>query len=132
MRGRGTSLGGLRPKCTIIDEDGSLSIGKFPSIGDSYSVTKGVVLALHIAKAAGIHAAQARIVESDGIPIALIKRFDRGFQGDRIPYDIAATLLGIEDSHQVHAYTEIVDALKRYSADYRSDAEELSRRLLEI
>ena len=24
LRGRGTSLGGVRPKCTVIDEDGSL------------------------------------------------------------------------------------------------------------
>ena len=32
LRGRGTSLGGIRPKCTVIDEDGSLSIGKFPSL----------------------------------------------------------------------------------------------------
>lgn len=76
LRGRGTSLGGLRPKCTIVDQDGSLSIGKFPSVHDSYSVTKGEVLALHVAEAAGIHAAQARIVESDGIEVALIKRFD--------------------------------------------------------
>ncbi len=129
LRGRGTSLGGLRPKCTIIDQDGSLSIGKFPSVHDSYSVTKGEVLALRIAAAAGIQAAEARIVESDGTPVALIKRFDRGPRGERIPYLSAATLLGIEDSHQVHTYTEIVDALKRYSSDYRADAEELWRRI---
>lgn len=129
LRGRGTSVGGLRPKCTIIDQNGSLSIGKFPSVRDTYSVTKGEVLALHIAKAAGIQAAQASIVESEGIPVALIKRFDRGSRGDRIPYVSAATLLGIEDSHEVHAYTEIVDALKRYSADYQADAEELWRRI---
>jgi serine/threonine-protein kinase HipA len=36
LRGRGTSLGGMRPKCTVIDEDGALSIGKFPSIADDY------------------------------------------------------------------------------------------------
>jgi serine/threonine-protein kinase HipA len=129
LRGRGTSLGGLRPKCTVIDQDGSLSIGKFPSVYDSYSVTKGEVLALRIAAAAGIQAAEARIVETDGIPVALIKRFDRGPHGERIPYLSAATLLGIEDSHQVHTYTEIVDALKRYSPDYRADAEELWRRI---
>lgn len=129
LRGRGTSLGGLRPKCTIIDKDGSLSIGKFPSVHDSYSVTKGEVLALHVAAAAGIQAAEARIVESDGTHVALIKRFDRGTHGERIPYLSAATLLGIEDSHQVHTYTEIVDALKRYSSDYQADVEELWRRI---
>src|SRR4029077_5022660 len=62
LRGRGTSLGGMRPKCTILDQDGSLSIGKFPSVTDHIAVTKGEVLALHIAKAAGIHAAEARLV----------------------------------------------------------------------
>lgn len=129
LRGRGTSLGGLRPKCTVIDQDGSLSIGKFPSIRDSYSVTKGEVLALHIAAAAGIHAAQARIIESDGTPVALIKRFDRGPLGNRIPYVSAATLLGIEDSYDIHTYTEIIDALKRYSPDYQGDVEELWARI---
>lgn len=129
LRGRGTSLGGLRPKCTVIDQDGFLSIGKFPSVHDSYSVTKGEVLALHIAVAAGIQAAEARIVESDGIAVALIKRFDRGQRGERIPYLSAAALLGIEDRRQIHSYTEIVDALKRYSPDYRVDAEELWRRI---
>jgi serine/threonine-protein kinase HipA len=129
LQGRGTSLGGLRPKCTVIDQDGSLSIGKFPSVRDSYCVTKGEVLALRIATLAGIQAAQARIVESDGTPVALIRRFDRKPHGERIPYVSAATLLGIEDSHQVHTYTEIVDALKRYSPDYQADAEELWRRI---
>lgn len=129
LRGRGTSLGGLRPKCTVIDQDGFLSIGKFPSVHDSYAVTKGEVLALRVAAAAGIQVAEARIVESDGIPVALIKRFDRGLRGERIPYLSAATLLGIEESHQVHTYTEIIDALKRYSPDYRADAEELWRRI---
>lgn len=129
LRGRGTSLGGLRPKCTILDKDGSLSIGKFPSVQDSYSVTKGEVLALRIAAAAGIQTAEARLVKSDGLFVALIKRFDRGLHDERIPYVSAATLLGIEDTHQVHAYTEIVDALKRYSPDYQADAEELWRRI---
>lgn len=129
LHGRGTSLGGLRPKCTVIDQQGSLSIGKFPSVRDSYSVTKGEVLALRIAALAGIQAAEARIVESDGTAVALIKRFDRGLRGQRIPYLSAATLLGVEDTHQVHTYTEIVDALKLYSPDYLADAEELWRRI---
>ncbi|MGP1664560.1 MAG: HipA N-terminal domain-containing protein [Rhodanobacter sp.] len=49
LRGRGTSLGGLRPKCSVIDDDGRLSIGKFPSIADDRPVTKGEVLALRLA-----------------------------------------------------------------------------------
>jgi hypothetical protein len=65
LRGAGTSLGGMRPKCTVIDEDGALSIGKFPSIADERAVTKGEVLALTLAKKAGINAAAARVVQSE-------------------------------------------------------------------
>ncbi|HEV2170428.1 MAG TPA: HipA N-terminal domain-containing protein, partial [Candidatus Binatus sp.] len=55
LRGRGTSLGGLRPKCTTVDDDRRLSIGKFPSVADDRAVTKGEVLALRLAAAAGIN-----------------------------------------------------------------------------
>ena len=54
LRGRGTSLGGMRPKCTVVDGDGRLSIGKFPSVNDERPVTKGEILAMTLAKAAGI------------------------------------------------------------------------------
>lgn len=77
LQGKGTSLGGMRPKCTVIDDTGLLAIGKFPSMNDSRSVTRGEVLALCLAKQAGIDAARARIVESEGIPVAIIQRFDR-------------------------------------------------------
>jgi hypothetical protein len=32
---------GMRPKCTVVDADGRLAIGKFPSVQDERSVTKG-------------------------------------------------------------------------------------------
>jgi serine/threonine-protein kinase HipA len=78
LRGRGTSLDGLRPKCSVIDDDGALSIGKFPSVSDDRAVTKGEILALRLAAAAGINAAQGRLIESDGSSVALIRRFERG------------------------------------------------------
>jgi len=60
LRGRGTSLGGLRPKCTVVDEHGHLSIGKFPSVTDERAVTKGEVLAMQLARAAGSRRAPGR------------------------------------------------------------------------
>jgi serine/threonine-protein kinase HipA len=130
LRGRGTSLGGLRPKCSVIDDNGRLSIGKFPSVTDDRAVTKGEVLAMRLAKDAGIDAAAARLVSSEGAPIALIERFDRRDDGRRIPYLSAATMLGVEtgDSDE-HAYTEIIDVLRQYGADVQSDIEELWRRV---
>jgi serine/threonine-protein kinase HipA len=130
LRGRGTSLGGLRPKCTVVDEKGRLSIGKFPSVADERAVTKGEVLAMRLATAAGIHAAEARLVDSDDVPVALIRRFDRPDGGGRLLYTSAATMLGAEPSDpREHDYTEIVDALRVHGADAQADIDELWRRI---
>ena len=130
LRGRGTSLGGLRPKATIIDEQGRLSIGKFPSVNDSRAVTKAEVLALRLAANAGINAAKATLVMSDGTPVALIQRFDRGASGARIMYVSAATLLGADTSQPgEHTYGEIVEALRRDGASTQVDIDELWRRI---
>lgn len=129
LRGRGTSLGGLRPKCSILDEDGRLSIGKFPSVQDQRAVTKGEVLALRLAKRAGVNAADARLVDSAGIPVALINRFDRAESG-RIMYISAATMLGADATAPgEHSYTEIVDAIRSHGFAVQSDIEELFRRI---
>ncbi len=130
LRGRGTSLGGLRPKCTVVDAQGRLSIGKFPSVADERAVTKGEVLAMRLARAAGIDAAEARLVDSEGVPVALIRRFDRPKGGGRLLYVSAATMLGAEPSDpDEHDYTEIVDALRTHGADAQHDIDELWRRI---
>ena len=130
LRGRGTSLGGLRPKCTVVDDEGRLSIGKFPSVADERAVTKGEVLAMRLARAAGIDAADARLIDSDGVSVALIRRFDRPAGGGRILYVSAATMLGAEPSDPGdHDYTEIVDALRTHGAAVQRDIEELWRRI---
>jgi serine/threonine-protein kinase HipA len=129
LRGRGTSLGGLRPKCTIIDAEGRLSIGKFPSVADERAVTKGEILALRLAAAAGIDAAQGNLVESEGEAVAVIRRFDRPDGGGRLMYVSAATMLGVEAEAGEHAYTEIVDALRANGASPQADTEELWRRI---
>ncbi len=130
LRGRGTSLGGLRPKCSVIDEHGRLSIGKFPSVTDERAVTKGEVLALRLARKAGIDAAEARLIESDGSPVALIRRFDRTGDGARLMYVSAATMLGAEPGDPgEHSYTELVDALRQHGSEPTADIEELWRRI---
>ncbi|RKR38039.1 type II toxin-antitoxin system HipA family toxin [Paraburkholderia sp. BL17N1] len=129
LRGRGTSLGGMRPKCTILDEDGQLAIGKFPSVNDDRSVTRGEVLALHLAAAAGITVAQSRIVMSEDIPVALVRRFDRVANGGRIPYLSAGSMLQASRQEE-HAYTQIADCIIARCVDPKRDLEELWRRLV--
>lgn len=128
LRGRGTSVGGMRPKCTVIDEDGHLAIGKFPSVKDDRSVTRGEILALHLAAAAGISAVDSRIVMSDDIPVALIRRFDRVEGGGRIPYLSAGSMMQASRQDD-HAYTQIADTIIANSINPGQDLEELWRRL---
>ena len=73
------------------------------------AVTKGEVLALRLAAAAGIDAAEARLVESEGNSVALVRRFDRLQGGGRLVHVSAPTMLGVDvaESNE-HAYTEIV------------------------
>ncbi|HNU68204.1 MAG TPA: HipA domain-containing protein [Myxococcota bacterium] len=129
LQGRGTSLGGLRPKCTVLDEDGSLAIGKFPSISDQRSVTRGEVLAMRLAARAGIRAASARIVMIPDIPVAVIRRFDRASGGGRIHYWSASSMLQ-SDRGEDRSYTELVSAIARYCVDAVADSRELWRRIV--
>lgn len=130
LRGRGTSLGGLRPKCTVLDDQGRLAIGKFPSVTDERPVTKGEVLALRLAQLAGINAANADLIDSEGSPVAIIRRFDRPEGGGRLMYISAATMLGADPSDAgEHTYTEMVDALRQHGSAAQADTEELWRRI---
>ena len=127
LRGRGTSVGGMRPKCTVVDDDGHLAIGKFPSVKDDRCVTRGEVLALHLAAKAGISVAASRVVMSDDIPVALIRRFDR-VPGGRIPYLSAGSMMQVSRQDD-HSYTQIADTIIARSVDPKRDLEELWRRL---
>lgn len=129
LQGKGTSLGGMRPKCTMVDEDGWLAIGKFPSVGDTRSVTRGEVLALKLASRAGIDAAPARIVQLDEAPVAVIRRFDRDGADGRIPYQSVASLLQAS-REQDRSYTEIADAIRAHGHAPTQDVQQLWRRLV--
>jgi len=129
LQGKGTSLGGMRPKCTILDSDGALSLGKFPSVNDERSVTRGEVLALRLAQLAGIDSAQARIVMVQGQPVAMIRRFDRTPEQNRIPYISGATWLQARRDDE-HSYTEIIDVMRAMCENFIDDARQLWRRLV--
>ena len=129
LQGKATSLGGLRPKCTVLDSDGTLALGKFPSITDTRSIVRGEVLALKLAKLAGLDAAEARVEMIDGTPVAIVRRFDRTPDAARLAYLSGGSLLQARRDED-RAYTEIADALRRISARPTQDVQELWRRLL--
>ena len=132
LQGKGTSLGGMRPKCSVVDEDGWLAIGKFPSVSDIRSVTRGEVLAMKLAAQAGIDAAPARIVllgdKGSEVPVAVIRRFDRDEADGRIPYQSAASVLQASRDED-RSYTEIADAIRSHGHRPTQDLRQLWRRL---
>ena len=130
LLGQGTSLGGARPKSTVRDTDGRLAVGKFPSQADQRDVIRGEVLAMQLAARAGIDVAPARVEMINGTAVAIIRRFDRGQGGGRIPYMSAATMLQSDGRDATHAYTELVDALLQVGASPIADIHELWRRLV--
>jgi serine/threonine-protein kinase HipA len=129
LQGKATSLGGLRPKSTVVDEDGQLAIGKFPSIGDTRSIVRGEVLALKLMERAKLVPASARVVNMDDTPVAVITRFDRTPDGARIHYLSAGSLL-LARRDEDRTYAEVVDVLRRISAEPTADVRLLWRRLV--
>jgi serine/threonine-protein kinase HipA len=129
LQGKATSLGGLRPKCTVLDADGALALGKFPSITDTRSIVRGEVLALKLARLVGLDAAEARIEMIGGTAVAIIRRFDRTPDAARIAYLSGGSLLQARRDED-RAYTEIADVLRRIGARPSEDVGELWRRIL--
>jgi serine/threonine-protein kinase HipA len=129
LLGKGTSLGGMRPKCTVLEENSSLALGKFPSVNDARNVTRAEVLALRLAQRAGIDAAHARIVQIGDAAVAVIRRFDRTDDNARIPYLSAASMLQAARNEE-RAYTEVADIIRAKCARPVEDAQQLWRRLV--
>jgi len=129
LQGKGTSLGGMRPKCTVLEEDGTLALGKFPSVNDARNVTRAEVLALRLAHRAGVNAASARIVPIGGTPVAIIRRFDRTADHARIHYMSAASMLQAARNED-RAYTEVADIMRAKCAEPIKETKQLWRRLV--
>ena len=124
----GSPLGGARPKSAVVDKDGTLAIAKFPKSDDDRSIPHGEVLAMILAREAGLTVADARLQDVAGRPVALIKRFDR--QGEqRIPFLSAMSLLGLNDGDEA-TYTDIAESIRMYSSAPVEDLHELWRRVV--
>lgn len=129
LQGKATSLGGLRPKCSVLAEDGALAIGKFPSVKDERSVVRGEVLALKLFAAAGCRVASAKVLSLKECDVALVGRFDRLANGARIPYLSGGSLLQARRDEE-RTYFEIADAIRAMSSNPTADLRELWRRLV--
>jgi len=124
----GSSLGGARPKASVIDRHGHLAIAKFAKADDDYRIELWEHVALDLAQAAGIRTSEHQLREVAGKSVLLSRRFDRR-DGHRIPFLSALSMLGLRDGQRA-SYPELVDALTRFGADAEADAIELFRRMV--
>jgi serine/threonine-protein kinase HipA len=123
----GSPLGGARPKSAVQDGE-YLAIAKFPKEDDERSWAHGEILALTLAKIAGLNTAGARLQDVAGRPVSIIKRFDRE-NGRRIPFLSAMSLLGKTDGDDA-TYTDIAEMIRMHSSAPTDDLHELFRRLV--
>lgn len=124
----GSSLGGARPKASVIDRYGHLSIAKFPKETDDYSVETWEEIALRLAGKAGITTPKHELIKVAGKAVLLSRRFDR--EGAiRIPFLSAMSMMAAKDGER-GSYPEIVDALTRHGAQARTDAHALYGRVV--
>ena len=134
LRGAGSSLGGARPKSVVADPEGTLHVAKYTMERDSMPVERAEVATLALARDVGIRAASAVLAMPDSrLPIALIRRFDRGKAGTRrLHYMSAQSLLGKHRGEPAY-YTDIADALRAVcntDQEVLAELEELHRRIL--
>jgi len=124
----GSSLGGARPKASVIEKDGHLAIAKFPRRDDEIDTVVWEAVALALAQKAGIAVPAARVETVANKPVLLLRRFDRDGK-QRIPFLSAMSMLGSKDN-ETRSYLEIVDALRQHGAAPKEDMQALWRRLV--
>ncbi|HDR14350.1 MAG TPA: type II toxin-antitoxin system HipA family toxin [Desulfobacteraceae bacterium] len=124
----GSSLGGARPKASVVDREGSLWIAKFPSPKDEWDVELWEYLALKMAKKCHIAVPEFMLKDVSGKKVLLVKRFDR--KGPiRIPFLSAMTMLEAQD-REPRSYLEIAEAIVIYGTRPKADLQELWRRMV--
>jgi serine/threonine-protein kinase HipA len=123
----GSSLGGARPKASVVDQLGHLSIAKFPKETDEYSVETWEEIALRLAERAAIATPHHELLQVAEKAVLLSRRFDRDGTV-RIPFLSAMAMMGAKDGER-GSYPEIVDALAQHGAQAKTDAQALYRRV---
>lgn len=124
----GSSLGGARPKASVLEKDGTLSVAKFPQHGDLIPTIDWESVALALAARAGIPVPAWGMEKVGNRHVLLLRRFDRD-NARRIPFLSAMSMLDAEDSEQ-RSYLEIADALRQYGAKPEQDCAQLWRRVV--
>ena len=129
----GSSLGGARPKATVIDTKDQLWIAKFPSKNDENDVGAWEMVAHDLAALCGLNVPEAKLEKFSSLGSTfLVKRFDR-IRDRRIHFASAMTLLGKTDGASAVdgiSYLDIAGIIRSCGAQPKKDLVELWKRIV--
>ena len=129
----GSSLGGARPKATVIDPKEQLWIAKFPSKNDENDSGAWEMVTHDLAELCGLHVPEAKLEKFSKLGSTyLVKRFDR-ILNKRVHFASAMTLLGKTDGASATdgtSYLDIAAFIKSYGAQPKRDLIELWKRIV--
>lgn len=130
----GSSLGGARPKASVVDPNNHLWIAKFPSKNDDNDSGAWEYIVNQMALDLGLNVAigDAKIFFQKQHTF-LTKRFDRTNNNQRIHFASAMSLLGYKDGHNYKngaSYLELVELMEQYGSEPNDDIRELWRRIV--
>ena len=126
----GSSLGGARPKASVVDERGVLNIAKFPKADElpHEDVCAWEKTALDLAGRAGIRVPSTRLLRIGGRSVLLLERFDRLGEA-RIPYISGLSAVQGSDGGS-YSYLDLVAFLEEEGSSPDADIRELWHRIL--
>ncbi|WP_235851349.1 type II toxin-antitoxin system HipA family toxin [Paraburkholderia acidicola] len=130
----GGSLGGARPKASVVDPTGHLWIAKFPSVRDDHNVGAWEMVVHTLARVCGLNVPEALIRRfGSAHHTFLVKRFDRTAPGRRRHFASAMNLTGHQDGDDAStgaSYLEIAQVLMTDGASTDLDLRELWSRIV--
>ena len=130
----GGSLGGARPKASVVDPAGQLWIAKFPSIRDEHDVAAWELVVHALARSSGLRVPESVARRFVGRQHTfLVQRFDRTRSGRRLHFASAMTLTGRDDGDDAStgaSYLELARVLIDHGAQPKLDLRELWSRIV--
>jgi len=129
----GSSLGGARPKASVMDLEGQLWIAKFPSKNDMVDSGAWELLVNQMANEVGLNMAVGTAKKyTQRHHTYLTKRFDRAAD-QRIHFASAMSLLGYKNGYNNKdggSYLEIIELIELYGDNINEDIRELWKRIV--
>jgi serine/threonine-protein kinase HipA len=128
----GTSIGGARPKVTLLDGERHL-IAKLSTRTDTYPVVKLEAVAMDLAGCVGLDVARTDLIQVNARDVLLVERFDRTVvPGERRLMVSALTILGLDEFLDARAasYALLADQVRARFTDVDATLHELFGRIV--